>query len=183
MLKMILLLLIEAGIVKLPPKSITEADYRYGPLTEYQLPNQARTLMKIDLSKFLPGRSDNVYINRDMALPLLFVLIELEEKGLLNEIKYFAGCYNPRPVRGQTKPSAHAYGLACDFPLLNVGQYSYSDRFIETWENFGFCSGHRFGDRMHFSYTQWECSDLWTNNASNKASGKMVPRHDHGAGE
>lgn len=168
-------LLISSNLIKMPPTSINEANYRYGPLQEYQIPNQSRTLTKLDLSKVLPGKSDNIYVNKDMVLPLFFVITELKEKGLIDEIRFFAGCYNPRPVRNKTTPSAHAFGLACDFPLLDLGKQAYSEEFTQVWERYGFCSGHRFGDPMHFSYAKWECD----NKLKTRTGGSLVLPYGH----
>jgi len=137
-----------------PLSGLRSAERRYGKLERrirYDWAERKEWLKRIDL-----GRLGIGYINRDLYPSLSFIITELELLGLIDEVLVFKGCYSPRPVRGTSYPSHHAYGLACDFiPKLSRG---YSDEFIRVWEKWGWCHGRRFRDKdeMHFS-RGWEC--------------------------
>ena len=140
------------------PDTLYQAEQRYGKLYyDYGWKDKDKWLIKFDFGEWSSALENKYgYINRDMFVPLMMVMIHLRYKGLTNEIKGFQGCYNPRGVRGATeRPSTHAYGLGCDF---NNGPFS--EAFIQVWEHYGFCWGGHFTrkrDPMHFSYS-WECS-------------------------
>lgn len=138
-------------------RSVEEAEERYGKLDGYEMTaeNKAKYLVKFDPSQFGLNFNISMWVNRDIVLHLEQVLIELEEKQLLNQITLTYGCYSGRPVRGTDRPSTHAFGLACDFDNIE-----YSKEFVDVWKKYGWCWGGDWdGDKydpMHFSYA-WEC--------------------------
>lgn len=129
---------------------IAEAEARYGHLrADFTWSQRKHWLIHRTFGAW------NLYVNRDLDIPLTLVERRLNELGLMHEIQQFWGCYNPRSVAGRDSPSAHAWGLACDFHHSNE---HWSKAFIKVWEDAGFCWGGRFPDRdtMHFSWS-WEC--------------------------
>lgn len=134
-----------------PAKTLASAETRYGKLYwDYTWERKSEFLVPFQL------KGVRVHVNKDMLIPLTLVMAELENLGLDGEIKKIDGCYNPRSVRGKHYPSVHAYGLGCDFNAY-MGQTTFSDRFVQVWEKWGFCWGGNFNDNMHFSYA-WECT-------------------------
>lgn len=87
---------------------------------------------------------------------------EIEEKGLLKDIIFWGGSFNPRMVRGSTRtPSNHAFGTAFDInPQQNglgvtpppVGAYGSVRRLAPIFKKYGFFWGgdyRRRKDGMH----------------------------------
>jgi hypothetical protein len=95
------------------------------------------------------------------AIPqLLACFQEIESKGLARLILTYDGTYNPRPIRGSTRISNHALGLAID---LNAGYNGLGHEpaigkgtlltLVPIFEKWGFGWGgdyRRRSDPMHF---------------------------------
>lgn len=148
----VILLVIPLIAAELPRvHRIHEAEVRYGKLLEdYTWHARRHWLIHRTFGPW------TMYVNRDLDIPLSIVEHRLNELGLMGEIQQFWGCYNPRGVTGREEsPSAHAWGLACDFH--HRGEH-FSKQFIKVWEDAGFCWGGKFPNRdtMHFSWS-WEC--------------------------
>ena len=151
-------LLIAAGLVAGPVSTVQEAEQKYGKLDGYIMPVEqfSRVITKFNPEVYNVKFRYNMWVNKDMVLPLALVFLDLQLQGLLWEITKFNGCYNGRSVRGRPEISAHAYGLACDFD-----DKQYSERFVNVWEKWGFCWGGKFKrkpSRAHFAYS-WECKN------------------------
>jgi hypothetical protein len=107
------------------------------------------------------GSWTKVYINKDMADPLLIALALIKKAGLYSDIKTFDGCFNIRTVRGDpNKVSAHAYAMAIDLNAdLNAlgGESSWNPKIIECFKTAGFKWGGDYSrkDPMHFSLLGW----------------------------
>lgn len=132
--------------------NLESAAERYGPLkriVRYEWPNKRKWLVEFDFSPFGKG-----WVNHDTVMGLNYIWSNLELLGLIQEIRYFKGCFNPRPVAGTSYPSYHSYGLACDF-IPKTGKFS--TEFVNLWELYGWCHGRAFNDEMHFSFGKYEC--------------------------
>lgn len=143
-------LLLASGDIRPPVKTPDEATRRYGTFVagSYKLSDLSNAMAT---TSFMGHR---LYVNKDLVLPLWFVQQGLKSAGLGHELTKFRGCYNPRHVRGVPgKPSAHAYGLACDFD-----HKPFSREFVGVWKRFGFKWGGDFCNRdyMHFTYSYEE---------------------------
>jgi hypothetical protein len=142
---------------------------RYGPIYKVNVwSKQKRWMVDLNIEEYLPNLKTGtgakitwLYVNNSITYHLIKTLSELKDKGLAKEIKTFDGCLNIRKVRGASRWSAHAYGLAIDLnaSLNPVGtKGSWSPEFIEVWEKNGWKWGGRFKrlkDPMHFSLS-WE---------------------------
>ncbi len=144
--------LILAGVLSAPVVSVQKAQERYGALDkDYRMVNESKWIVPFSFKPF--GLNYETRLNRDIIVPLVFVLQELKLRGLISEITSFHGCFSSRPVSGTNRPSIHAYGLGCDF-----NHSKFSSAFVEVWKRWGFTWGGDFcswKDWMHFSYS-WE---------------------------
>ena len=137
-------------------QSLEQAALRYGPLTsDYMMVNKEEWIVKFRPELFGLKLKTNMMVNKDLVIPLSIVFTELAVLGLLDEITLTFGCFAPRSVRGENRPSVHAYGLGCDFD-----NKFYTPNFIAVWEKYGFVWGGRWPgkryDPMHFSFGSWE---------------------------
>jgi hypothetical protein len=55
-----------------------------------------------------------VYCNKDLVKPLESAFRNLIDRGLVDHIKTWDGCFNIRKKRGATSMSLHAWGIAID---------------------------------------------------------------------
>lgn len=106
--------------------------------------------------------------------PLKRVFRKLGEKGLLEEIETFDGCFCVRKMRNGKSLSVHSWGLAVD---LNASENpfndgcNWSDEFLQVWAQYGWESGWLWDstpDAMHFQLA-------WTRDWRNY-EGDFVPR-------
>ena len=112
-----------------------------------------------------------LYLNKLLVLPLMETLHQLNERGLIGEIKTWDGLYNVRYMRGSKSVlSRHSWGLAVDMnaawnPLVSVTPQNravmrkkhvkWSEKFLNTWRNNGFDCGADWKDKldgMHFEF-------------------------------
>lgn len=142
--------LILLGILTAPPSTFKKAQERYGKLDDnYVMVDKDKWIVPFSFEPF--GLKYKTQINKDLVLPLTFVLRELQLTGLIKEITGFQGCYSARAIRGSERPSIHAYGLGCDF-----NHTKFSSEFVDVWKRYGFSWGGDFcswKDWMHFSYS------------------------------
>jgi hypothetical protein len=99
-----------------------------------------------------------IYMNRDIKLPLLNALFDIQKKGLKNELKTFDGCFCIRSKRGLTELSMHSWGLAIDInastnKLGTIGDMNKD--IVEIFKKYGFSWGGDWKrkDPMHFELT------------------------------
>ena len=109
--------------------------------------------------------SGKVYCNKKIQPQLVRAFNEIEEQGLLRDVVFWGGCYNPRMVRGFIdKISRHSYGIAFDLnPLHNRLSHPPAQshepgtvlRLVPIFERHGFAWGGNFRrtDAMHFEAT------------------------------
>lgn len=97
-----------------------------------------------------------IYCHRDLVVPLTRAFGNLIERGFVDELKTWDGCFCIRPQRGtKSVPSLHSWGLAVDVnaswnrlgkkPTLSKG-------FVKCFTDAGFNWGGNFKrpDGMHF---------------------------------
>jgi hypothetical protein len=145
------------GDILLNDKTLKDFQKKYMILLE--IPENVRKKCKI-----LPAK---IYCNKNIKIQLLAVLDDLVKEKLIEEIKSFDGCFNPRYIRGlefKKILSNHAYGIALDFnavdnPLGKTRLQNIEDKknpwsqdFINIWRKHGWTNGYEFsrGDGMHF---------------------------------
>ena len=100
------------GNILLNDKTLKEFQKRYMILLD--IPENVRKKCKI-----LPAK---IYCNKNIKNQLLAVLDDLVKEKLIDEIKSFDGCFNPRYIRGlefKKILSNHAYGTALDFNAVD----------------------------------------------------------------
>lgn len=100
-----------------------------------------------------------LYCNKDLISPLLEAFINLINRGLINELKTWDGCFNIRKKRGNSTPSLHSWGIAVDVnaawnqfgkkPTLSSG-------FVKCFVDAGFDWGGYWSkpDGMHFQLSK-----------------------------
>lgn len=102
-----------------------------------------------------------LYVNKDMAIPLLQALQNVRDRGLSQALKTYDGCFDVRDVRGAPgRLSTHAYALAIDINAETNALGTPGDLPIELVSCFihaGFLWGGDFArsDPMHFQYAAW----------------------------
>lgn len=96
-----------------------------------------------------------LYCNRDIVAPLSQAFHNLINRGFVNELKTFDGCFNIRKQRGAQSQSLHSWGVAIDVnaawnglgkvPVLSTG-------FVACFTDAGFDWGGTWKrlDGMHF---------------------------------
>lgn len=96
-----------------------------------------------------------IYCNKLMVQPLTNAFTNLIQRGFVNELMTWDGCFNIRKKRGLNSLSLHSWGLAIDLnaawnPLGKVG--TLSNGFGKCFEDAGFYWGKNFkrSDYMHF---------------------------------
>ena len=55
-----------------------------------------------------------IYCNKDMIAPLEKAFKNIVDRGLVDELRTWDGCFNIRKKRGATSVSLHAWGIAID---------------------------------------------------------------------
>lgn len=96
-----------------------------------------------------------IYCNRDMVGPLSAAFRNLIERGHVDELKTWDGCFNIRTKRGDESISLHAWGAAIDVNAAwnRFGaRPSLSGGFVRCFTDAGFDWGGRWRkpDGMHF---------------------------------
>lgn len=104
-----------------------------------------------------------IYMNKFAFEPLIAVIRELIQTGLIKELLTYDGCLNVRLKRGVNEYSIHSWGLALDFnaALNPLGQRMgskpkmFTPAFLAVWRKHGWTCGADFSrpDGMHFQYT------------------------------
>jgi hypothetical protein len=96
-----------------------------------------------------------LYCNKDIIAPLTEAFKNLIDRGLVDELKTFDGCFNIRKKRGLTSMSLHSWGVAIDVNAAWNGlgkEPTLSDNFVKCFTDAGFDWGGTWQrkDGMHF---------------------------------
>ena len=96
-----------------------------------------------------------IYCNRDMIEPLSKAFHNLIQRGHVNELKTWDGCFNIRKKRGLASMSLHSWGIAIDVNAFENGLNQtpkLSPGFVKCFTDAGFYWGGNFKrrDGMHF---------------------------------
>lgn len=160
-------------------RSLQEAKERYGEIVHGAWDDESKWCSAIKVPWVISRRwinaatgnpVRNIYCNKDMQGPLGVALNNLIDRGGVEELMTYDGCFSIRDVRGRSGHlSAHAYALAIDLnakenPLGGICKLS--EKFIKCWTDAGFDAGAVFTrpDPMHFSYfteTTFERPQSW----------------------
>lgn len=101
-----------------------------------------------------------IYCNRLMEHPLSAGFHNLIERGHVQELKTWDGCFNPRKKKGGRTPSLHSWGIAFD---VNAGWNGFGKRptlsagFVKCFTDAGFDWGGIWStpDGMHFQLAKF----------------------------
>jgi hypothetical protein len=126
-------------------------------LKKYGDPNLQRAMVMWDV----PGHLEigiipkRIYCNRDMIEPLSKAFHNLIQRGHVNELKTWDGCFNIRKKRGLASMSLHSWGIAIDVNAFENGLNQtpkLSPGFVKCFTDAGFYWGGNFKrrDGMHF---------------------------------
>jgi hypothetical protein len=96
-----------------------------------------------------------IYCNRDLVFPLQDAFVNLIQRGFVNELKTWDGCFNIRKKRGLSSMSLHSWGLAVDVNAFENGlgkDSKLSAGFVKCFTDAGFEWGGTWKrkDGMHF---------------------------------
>lgn len=100
-----------------------------------------------------------IYCNRDMVEPLTRAFINLIQRGFVNELKTWDGCFNIRNKRGLNSASLHSWGIAIDVNAAWNGlgkEPNLSQGFVKCFTDAGFDWGGTWQrkDGMHFQLSR-----------------------------
>ena len=97
-----------------------------------------------------------IYCNKAMIVPLTKAFENLIDRGIVNELKTWDGCFNIRKKRGATSQSLHSWGLAIDVNAAWNGfgkKPTLSKSFVCCFTDTGFFDwggAWSYPDGMHF---------------------------------
>jgi hypothetical protein len=125
---------------------------KYGPATSN---NRWLTLWIVPEELHVGWIPKKIYLNKDLIKPLSLAFLNLIERGLVDELKSWDGCFNIRAMRGQVIMSLHSWAIAVDVNAKEnpMGKKpKLSAEFVKCFTDVGFDWGgnwHR-PDGMHF---------------------------------
>ena len=96
-----------------------------------------------------------IYCNKDLVGPLTNAFTNLIQRGFVNELKTWDGCFNIRKKRGLSSMSLHSWGIAIDVNAAWNGlgkEPTLSAGFVKCFTDAGFDWGGTWQrkDGMHF---------------------------------
>lgn len=96
-----------------------------------------------------------IYCNKAMINPLTQAFKNLIQRGFVNELKTWDGCFNIRNKRGLSSQSLHSWGIAIDVNAAWNGlgkEPTLSSGFVKCFTDAGFHWGGTWSrkDGMHF---------------------------------
>lgn len=96
-----------------------------------------------------------LYCNKQIVAPLIQAFTNLIDRGVVNELKTWDGCFNVRRKRGLTSMSLHSWGVAIDVNAAWNGlgkNPTLSKEFVQCFTDAGFDWGGTWTrkDGMHF---------------------------------
>lgn len=102
---------------------------------------------------FIPKK---IYCNKDLIEPLKQSFKNLIDRGFVDELKTWDGCFNIRPKRGKKSWSLHSWGIAIDLNAFENGlnvKPKLSEGFVKCFTDASFDWGGYWKnpiDGMHF---------------------------------
>jgi hypothetical protein len=131
-------------------------------LKKYGDPNLQRAMVMWDVPGYMeigviPKR---IYCNKDMVEPLSKAFHNLIQRGHVNELKTWDGCFNIRKKRGLASMSLHSWGIAIDVNAFENGLNQtpkLSPGFVKCFTDAGFDWGGLWKSRpdgMHFELSK-----------------------------
>lgn len=96
-----------------------------------------------------------LYCNKEMIGPLMQAFSNIIDRGLINELKTWDGCFNVRKKRGLNSLSLHSWGIAIDINAAwnGLGKTpTMSAKLVKCFTDCGFEWGGTWTrkDGMHF---------------------------------
>lgn len=96
-----------------------------------------------------------LYCNIDMVKPLEIAFRNIIDRGLIDELRTWDGCFNIRKKRGGDSPSLHSWGVAIDINAAWNGfgkEPTMSPELVECFTDAGLDWGGLWAkkDGMHF---------------------------------
>lgn len=97
-----------------------------------------------------------LYCNKEMIGPLMQAFSNIIDRGLINELKTWDGCFNVRKKRGLNSLSLHSWGIAIDINAAwnGLGKTpTMSAKLVKCFTDCGFEWGGTWKNRpdgMHF---------------------------------
>lgn len=100
-----------------------------------------------------------IYCNRDLIGPLSQAFKNLIDRGVVNQLKSWDGCFNIRKKRGGTTSSLHSWGIAIDVNAAWNGfgkKPTMSPEMVKCFTDAGFTWGGTWSkpDGMHFQLSE-----------------------------
>jgi len=101
-----------------------------------------------------------IYCNKDLVGPLTQAFKNLIDRGFVNELKTWDGCFNIRKKRGAKSWSLHSWAIAVDLNAFENGlnqKPKLSIGFVKCFTNAGFDWGGDWKipvDGMHFQLSK-----------------------------
>lgn len=126
-------------------------------LAKYGPPEKESNMVLWDVPAYLelgviPKR---VYCNRDLIRPLSQAFLNIINRGLVDQLKTWDGCFNIRKKRGAASSSLHSWGVAIDINAAWNGfgkRPTMSAELVKCFTDAGFDWGGAWTkpDGMHF---------------------------------
>lgn len=100
-----------------------------------------------------------IYCNRDMVTPLSVAFKNLIDRGWVDKLQTWDGCFNIRVIRGGVNWSLHSWGIAIDVNAKTNGLGKVGTNqpgFVQCFTDAGFDWGGNFTrkDSMHFQLSK-----------------------------
>lgn len=107
-----------------------------------------------------------IYCNKIMIGPLTQAFTNLIQRGFVNELKTWDGCFNIRKKRGLASQSLHSWGIAIDMnasdnplgktreQLIKMGKKPFTEGFLQCFRDAGFDCGADWVKRPDFMHVQ-----------------------------
>lgn len=129
---------------------------KYGPPTT---DNKCMVLFDVPTELEIGTIPKRIYCNKDMVKPLTQAFKNLVDRGLVNELITWDGCFNIRKMRGLSSISLHSWGLAIDVNAFENGLNQVpklSSGFVKCFTDAGFDWGGTWQrkDGMHFQLSK-----------------------------
>jgi hypothetical protein len=131
-------------------------------LERYGKPELEKDMVLFDVPKELelgviPKR---VYCNKDLVKPLTQAFKNIIDRGLVDQLKTWDGCFNIRNKKSGLSPSLHSWGFAIDINAAWNGfnkKPTMSKELVQCFKDAGFEWGGdwKVKDGMHFQLKEF----------------------------